>query len=309
MRIAVLGTGGVGGLYGGWLQAAGLEVHFLARSDAEVLRQEGLHIRSPRGEWHLRNLAIHESPETLPVCDVVLVAWKTTANRSLGPILSRVAGPKTAVVFLQNGLDPEREALPWVKPENIYSGLCFLCCRREAPGRIWHQDLGAITLAQFHPDAAAGLTPELEAVAELLRRTGDTVTTVADWRIARWRKLVWNMAFNGSTTLCGVDTSKLISQPSGEAMALALMREVVMGAAACGIPIATDFSEKMLSATRNMVAYEPSMKVDADSGREMEVEAIYTRPLEIMRAAGYEAPGLSVIEALLRARQLREGAW
>lgn len=302
MRIAVLGTGAVGGLYGGWLHAAGLEVHFLARGDAEVLRRDGLHIRSPRGQWHLRNLAIHVAPETLPICDVILVSWKTTANKSLGPALSRAVGPNTAVVFLQNGLDPEREALPWVKPERIFSGLCFLCCRREEAGRIWHQDFGTITLAQFHPEAAAGVSSDLETLAEILRRTGETVNAVADWRLARWRKLVWNMAYNGSTALSGVDTLKLMEHPSGEAMVLALMQEVVEGAAACGISISADFPEKMLASTRAMVAYEPSMKLDADSGRELEVEAIYTRPLNAMRAAGYEAPRLSVIEALLRAR-------
>lgn len=307
MRIGILGTGAVGGLYGGLLQKAGHEVCFLARSDAEILRQQGLRIRSSKGDIHLPQVNVFTDPAQMGLCDLLLITWKTTANKDLAKTLQAMVHTETTVISLQNGLNPEADALLTggiLRTEQILSGLCFLCCRREGPGRIWHQDYGAITLAAYTGSkASAGLTPRLLMAAEVLHSIGEEILTVQDWHMARWRKLVWNMAFNGPTALTRCNTLELLGSPQGEALVLDLMRETVGGARVCGAEIPEDFSDKMLASTRRMVAYEPSMKLDFDAGRALEIEQIYTRPIQAIEVAGGEAKRLKAIEALLIASQ------
>jgi len=301
MRIGVLGTGAVGGLYGGKLHAAGLEVHFLARSDYNTLIDNGLRIKSNSGTQVLAPLLVHNSIQNFPVCDFILVAWKTTANpASLAALLKPVTHGESTVVILQNGLDPECDVQNAVRPEQLLSGLCFLCCRREGPGRIWHQDYGALTLAQFRPHQAGGMTPRLEKAAEVLKACGEEIKCAPDWREARWRKLVWNIAFNGPTALANRDTRAWLSEKSGEALSLGLMEEVISGARRLGLALPEGLAGQMLGYTRKMVAYAPSMMLDAQAKRPMEVEAIYTRPLAAIIAAGGSAPLLGSVEALLR---------
>lgn len=302
MRIGVLGTGAVGGLYGGWLAEAGHDVWFLARSDADALKQNGLFIRSARGNTHIAQVQVATDAAQMPPCDWVLVSWKSTANKDLGKTLSAFCHPKTRVICLQNGLQPEVDLLPVIDETQIFAGLCFLCARREGPGQIWHQDYGAITLAGFSLKGPTGFTPDLEVGAELMRSTGVDVQTVADWRLARWRKLVWNIAFNGPCALTGLNTSQVLANPEHTQWVINLMRETVAGAKANGISISEDFPEKMIAATLKMAPYEPSMKLDADAGRPLEIDAIYSQVIASIQMANGVAPFMAQVEARLRAQ-------
>jgi 2-dehydropantoate 2-reductase len=302
MRIGVLGTGAVGGLYGGWLAQAGHEVWFLARSDAEALKQGGLSITSPRGPCHIHPVNVVSKPSQMPECEWVLVSWKSTANKDLAKTLSAFCGANTRVINLQNGLYPEQAMLDSVSESQIFSGLCFLCAQRTAPGKIWHQDYGSITLAGFHANGPAGMSTALEQGAQMLRSGGVEVQTVADWRLARWRKLVWNIAFNGPCAIKGLHTADLLANPEYKAWVLRLMHETVSGAQSCGIPIASDFPEKMVGATLKMAPYEPSMKLDADSGRPLEIAGIYSDVLSAIQMAGGNAPAIAEVERQLKTR-------
>jgi 2-dehydropantoate 2-reductase len=302
MRIGVLGTGAVGGLYGGWLAAAGHEVWFLARSDMAVLREQGLSITSPRGATHIQSVNVVANAAEMPTCDWVLVSWKSTANKDLPKTLALFCNDSTRVICLQNGLQPETVLFGTIAESRIFAGLCFLCASRVAPGKIWHQDYGAITLAGISLAGAAGITSELEAGATLLRSAGIEVQCVADWQLARWRKLVWNIAFNGPCALTGLNTAELLSQANYRNWVLQLMQETVLGAKACGISISQDFPDKMLVATQKMAPYEPSMKLDADAGRPLEIDAIYSQVVDAIERAKGHAPGIAHLEAQLKAR-------
>jgi 2-dehydropantoate 2-reductase len=121
-----------------------------------------------------------------------------------------------------------------------------------------------------------------------------------DWRAARWRKLVWNIPFNGLCALLGTDTSHLLRHPQMRAEVAALMDEVIAGAKACGCSLPADFRDRMLKDTDAMAPYEPSMKLDRDSGRPMELEAIYGRTLAEIVRAGAAAPLIRALHAHLR---------
>lgn len=288
---AILGTGAVGGYYGGLLQKAGQDVHFLVRSDYAHIKSHGLKIDSPKGGFVLEKVNAYASPRDMPPCDVAIVSWKSTENGQLAATLPKVLMAGGTVLVLQNGLDPEREAAAAVPDSPVLSGLCFLASRKEGPGWVRHIDYGAITLARYSGEAGPkGITEEMRRVGEDLAAAGVEIRMQEDWRTARWRKLVWNIPFNGLCALMGSDTARLMRHPPMRAQIAGLIDEVVAGAEACGCPLPPDMRERMMKDTDAMAPYEPSMKLDRDAGRPMELEGIYARPLEELEKAGARAP-------------------
>jgi len=289
--IAVIGTGAVGGYYGGLLQRAGNEVHFLLHSDVEHVREHGLRIDSTDGNFTLPQVNAYHDAEKMPTCDLVIVALKTTANHILKDILPHVVHDSSTVLVLQNGLGSDDEVAAIVGAERVTGGLCFICSSKIGPGHIHHQDFGLITLGEYRADgSAAGITPRLEALGALLESAGIKISLEKDLLAARWKKLVWNIPFNGLSVVQNCLTDVLVSDPQNRALCLRLMEEVAAGSAACARPIDPAFIDQMIDYTESMTPYAPSMKLDFDSGRPLELEAIYGHPLRAARAAGVCMP-------------------
>jgi 2-dehydropantoate 2-reductase len=179
-------------------------------------------------------------------------------------------------------------------------GLCFVCSLQVGPGRIDHVDYGAVTLGEHRADgAAAGITPAVEAVAADLAAAGVKVTPQPDLVLARWKKLVWNIPYNGLSVVLDAGTDELMGDPSTRALVHALMGEVQAGAASQGRTIDDAFVDQMLADTDAMTPYRTSMKLDFDSGRPLELEAIYRTPLARARAVGVELPRIATVAAQL----------
>jgi 2-dehydropantoate 2-reductase len=267
-------------------------------TDFTYVRAHGLRIDSPKGDFRLPAVDAVSRAEDLEPADVAVVAWKTTANGLLPGILKYAVRPGGSVLVLQNGLDPEREAAAAAPGAKVLSGLCFLCSRKAGPGWIQHLDYGAVSLAAYG-DGPQGVTPEMRAVGEDLEAAGVDVRLLEDWRIARWRKLVWNIPFNGLCALTGKDTSALLRDPGTRARIAALMDEVIAGAAACGCALPPGFRDRMIADTEKMIPYQPSMQLDREAGRPMELEAIYARPLQAIAAAGGRAPEIARLYRVL----------
>jgi 2-dehydropantoate 2-reductase len=274
--IAIIGTGAVGGYYGALLQKAGFPVHFLLHSDCEHVRKHGLVIQSPHGDFHLERVAAYDTAESMPRCDLVVVALKTTANHLLPDLLPAVVRDDGLVLTLQNGMGSEEAIAACVGSDRILSGLCFLCSNKVAPGCIRHLDYGLVTLGDYRADhRPAGITPRLEALRTVLQSAGIPVETIADLQLGRWKKLVWNIPFNGLTVVHRALTRPLLEDAGIRRRCRTLMQEVAQAAAACARPIEEAFIEKMMSDTDKMKPYAPSMMLDYERGRPMEIESIY----------------------------------
>ncbi|MDA3963764.1 MAG: 2-dehydropantoate 2-reductase [Planctomycetota bacterium] len=300
MRWTVIGLGAVGGLYGSRLHMAGEQVQYLVRADAAHIRQHGLHVASPLGNFTDPNPRVAEDPSELEPCDAVLVALKTTANPILDKLLPRLVAADGLVLMLQNGLDVERDAARSRPEARILGGLCFVCSHKRGPGRIEHLDFGPVTLGAWQAnEAAAGATDDCTRIAALLN-SSSVVTTIADDLVAaRWGKLCWNIPYNGLSVLHQADTRALMDTPAWRREVEQLMDEVSAAAAACGKPLPAGHRDKMLANTDRMVPYLPSMRLDHDAGRPLEVEAIYGRAVRAAEAKGVAVPLMrSVYERL-----------
>lgn len=289
MKIGIVGTGAVGGYYGALLVQHGFEVHFLLHGDFEHVRHYGLYVESKNGDIQLPTVNAYGQPSDMPRCDLVIVALKTTENDQLKTILPEVVKPDGIVLTLQNGFGVEKDLSRIIPGATVMGGLCFLCSNKVGPGHIRHLDYGSIRLGQHgHDEAPAGITPELKQVADVLDRATIAVHMTDNLGKARWEKLVWNIPFNGLSVVLNGNTSELIGSAPAKALVHELMLEVIRGARACGYDIADALAENMMTATQKMVAYKPSMKLDFEAGRSLEINKIYRRPVNAAKAAGVE---------------------
>jgi 2-dehydropantoate 2-reductase len=293
-KFAIIGTGAVGGYYGALLQHAGFDVHFLLHHDYDHVRDHGLIIDSVHGNFQLPDVRAYNDPQKMPRCDVVIIALKTTANDVLKDILPHVVKKDGFVLTLQNGLGSEEEIAAIAGSDRVIGGLCFLCSNKIAPGHIRHLDYGLITLGEYRADGQpGGITPRLERLGSELQSAGMSIQLITDLAHARWKKLVWNIPFNGLSVIRNALTDQLVKDPETRSLCETLMNEVATAAATCARPIDPDFIEKMITDTEKMKPYAPSMKLDFDQGKPMEIESIYGNPLRAARLAGIDMPEIA----------------
>jgi 2-dehydropantoate 2-reductase len=290
LKYAIIGTGALGGYYGGRLAHAGAEVHFLFHSDFEYVKQNGLKVDSVNGNFHLTHLNAYRSTADMPVCDVVLVCLKTTNNYLLAEMLTPLLHSNTVVVLVQNGLGIEADLAQDFPDTAIAGGLAFICSSKIGNGHIAHFDMGNIRIGLFQ-----GNMELIEQMCLEMRQAGIHAEAVHDLNYARWQKLVWNIPYNGLTVVLNATTDEMMKQPDSRKLIYDLMLEVIAGANACGAKLSTSFADKMLETTDKMTPYAPSMKLDFEARRQMEIEAIYWRPIKAALEAGFDMKKVTML--------------
>ena len=296
MKYGIIGTGAIGGYYGAKLAHAGQEVHFLLHRDYEYVRQHGLQVDSCDGSLHLDNVNVYQRAEDMPQCDVVLVGLKSVNNDKLQSLLPPLLHAHTLVVLIQNGIGVEEDVQQMFPDVQLAAGLAFICSAKTQPGLVSHQCYGSINLANYScKDEAL-----MQTVVDEFRQAG-IETGLVEYHEARWKKAVWNMPFNGMTVALHTQTDQLLKNQSTRQLIREQMMEVVSAAQHLGVKnLDESFVDKMIETTDAMTPYSPSMRLDYDFHRPMEIYYLYTRPLEIAREAGCPMPKLEMLEAELR---------
>ena len=296
MKYGVIGTGAIGGYYGAKLAHAGQDLHFLFRSDYEYVKQHGLQVDSCDGSFHLDDINAYLHTEDMPKCDVVLVCLKSVNNSKLQTLLPPLLHDDTLVVLIQNGIGVEEDVQKMFPEVQLAAGLAFICSAKSEPGRVNHQCYGSINLANY----SCKDETLMQAVVDEFRQAG-IETGLVEYNEARWKKAVWNMPFNGMTVALHTQTDMLLKNKSTRQLIREQMMEVVSAAQHLGVKNLDEaFVDKMIDMTDNMTPYSPSMRLDYDFHRRMEIYYLYTRPLESAREAGCPMPKLEMLEAELR---------
>ena len=293
---AILGTGALGGFYGAKLQKAGFEVHFLVRSDYESVKHNGLFVESVNGDFTLPRVKAYCGVTNMPACDVAIVALKTTQNHVLPQILLPILKENSMVLVLQNGLDIEEEIAAIlgkrkIGEHKVIGGLCFLCSNKVGDGHIRHLAYGKITLGEYtNSPNPSGITNGMQNIAADFESAGIPIELAPDLLLARWKKLVWNIPYNGLSVVLDATTEELMTNANSLELVKELMHEVVVGAKSAGRDIPLSFIETMLEHTRNMHPYRTSMKIDYDEKRPLELAAIFANPLQKALSQGINLP-------------------
>ena len=323
MKIGVVGCGALGSFYGARLWQAGHDVHFLLRSDYDVVREHGVQVESPAGNFTARPRAA-KAPEQIGVCDLVLIGLKTTANRAFSVLLPPLVGDQTVVLTLQNGLGNEQALAKLFPAEHILGGLCFVCLNRLRPGFVRHLDHGFVVIGEFGRKPL----PRTHEISGLFQQAGMKCSVSEDLEKAHWEKLVWNVPFNGLGVagLAGTDamvsgvvpaeivrreclpTDELLADARWTGLVRGLMVEVIRAAARLGHSIPESLADKMIGRTRTMGMYRASTLVDFERGQALELESLFMEPLRQAQQAGAAMPLLKNLCAVLMELDRRRAA-
>jgi 2-dehydropantoate 2-reductase len=296
-RIAVIGSGAIGSYYGAKLAYYGRDVRFLMRNDLVVVRKRGITVRSKMGNFRVAKVNAHASTAEIGPSDLVLIAIKATSNNELLELIPPLLHEKTMLLTLQNGFGNDDFLAENFGAERVLGGLCFVCVSRVEPGVIEHYDYGRIALGEYHGYPL----PRTHDIAWEFKRCGVTCMVVESLALERWRKLVWNIPFNGLSLTCGgVDTAEILTNDRLRADALALMDEVITAAGKCGHFLPPAEALAQMKRTEEMGNYKPSTLIDFEAHKPIEIEAIWGEPLRRATAAGAKMPRLEELYAQLR---------
>lgn len=300
-KYLIIGTGALGGFYGVKLAKAGLDVHFLIRSDYDYIKSHGLKVVSASGNIVIDSINCYRYTSEMPNGDVILIATKAFSNNELKGLIQPVLKDSSTVVLLQNGLGGEDYLADFIDNTCIFGGLSIVAVSKDAPGLIHHHDFGSIKIGQFNPDGLPRkLTPALQNIVNDFIKAGVKATAVSDLMQARWEKLAWNIPFCGLSVILDADTKKIVSNHPATTISEEIIKDVARAAAACGKVIPDAFQRQMIDITIKMSPYFPSMKQDFDAGKPLEIEAIFGNPLRAAMNTGYFATYISMLYHLLK---------
>jgi 2-dehydropantoate 2-reductase len=295
---ALVGPGAVGLYYGGRIAQSGQSLSVLARSDRAALQAEGIRIAMvdpTKGEMldsmHVALAHVSDDASTMTPADVVMIAAKSTVNEQLIEPLRHLIQPQRSIVLcLQNGMGNAEYLAKHFPGNPILAGLCFVCVNRTAPGLVENYHPGRVeigSLGDRWPQAA-------QTVVDQFNQAGIRTQFAAELDAALWRKLCWNVPFNGlSIAAGGITTDQILADPALTQRARDLMEEVRAAAALAGHSIADSFIEGQFTVTEHMGAYKPSSLIDYLNGKPVELESIWGEPLRRGRALGADMSALA----------------
>jgi 2-dehydropantoate 2-reductase len=298
MRIAVMGTGGVGGYFGARLALAGCDVSFIARgAHLDALRHRGLRVLSAGGDLHVERVEATDDPRDVGPVDLVMFGvklWDTEdAARQVGPML----GPDTAVVSFQNGVQKDEVLRRVLGERAVVGGACYIAATIAEPGVIRHTGaMQRLVFGEYGGEASA----RTEAFLAACRKAGINAEISTDIRRAIWEKFVFLVALSGTTSATRMPLGPLLAHPQTRTLLRDAMREVVAVGRAEGVALADDFVEgRMAFAETLPAAMTSSMHQDLERGNRLEVDWLSGDVVRRGLAAGVATPVNRVLHDVL----------
>lgn len=300
MKIAVVGVGGVGAFYAAHLSRAGHQVFCLARSDYDVVKARGGYFINDHFHRLPRTLVpvnVAKTPEEIGVCDLVFVALKTTANRHYERLIRPLVGENTLIVPAQNGLGNAETLAALFGKEKVVGAITYCTLVRIAPGEI--ETFGRTDI--WFAELSGGPRERTHALAKMFSDAGLPGEVKDSLDEILWKKLCWNIPFNGLCSAYNMNCGEMLADPSRESRAWRLLDETQKAAEACGVKIPREHLEQQMKYTKEFcAAYCPSTLLDLRAGREPEIESIWGEPLRRGNAAGADLPELSKLYQTLK---------
>lgn len=299
MRICFFGAGAVGGYFGGKLAKAGEDVSFIARGlHLDAMREGGLRVESVDGDFTVHPVATSE-PSEIGVVDLVVLAVKSHDTSLALEQMAPLVGEDTSILTLQNGVENEDLIGDAYGMERVVGGVAYIGTEVMGPGHIRHSALGRVTLG----DWPTGTSDRTRGIGERFKGAGIPVKLTDDIAGAKWRKLVWNAAFNPISILVPIESAELARRPETRDVLASIMREVVEVASAAGHPIEGEIVERSIEMTLETRGVRTSMLQDFEKGRALELDALLGVVVRYGKRLGVGTPVSSTVLALTGAKR------
>lgn len=273
MKIAIMGTGGTGGYYGGLLSRAGHAVTFIARgAHLASIQTNGLQVKSVHGDFLVKPAQATDNPIDIGSVDLVLFCVKTPSTEQAAQVIRPIIAPHTVVMSLQNGIDAAERVGAMIGMQHMLGAATWISSAIESPGVVRH-------FSQFRRIAFGELdgqtTQRAEIVLEALQSSGATVELSADIRKVLWTKFVFIAAVSAAGSLTRLEMGDYRAIPETRNLLTAIMREVEALARSQNIALEADVVEKSLAfIDASAPSIKPSMQRDIETGHVSELEAI-----------------------------------
>ena len=299
MRIAIMGTGGVGGYYGGLLSQKGQEVIFVARgAHLQAMRQKGLQVKSVHGDFLVSPIRATDDPLEVGPVDLILFCTKTYHTDIAAQAIKPMIGKDTVVVPLQNGIDAADRLGAFIGREHLLGGVTWLSAAIEGPGVIGqYSQFRRVVLGEFD----GKMTARLKTIYEILQKTGITVEMSDDILKVLWSKFVFISSASALGSLTRVTIGTYRQVPETRAVLTEALQEVVALAQARGVRLDGDLVAKTLEFIDNASpGMKTSMQRDVESGRPSELESMIGVVPRLGRQAGVSTPVMRLAYAVLK---------
>lgn len=290
MKIAVMGSGGVGGFYGGLLARAGAEVTFVARgAHLAAMRERGLLIENEtQGNVEIRNVSVTEDPASIGIVDLVLIAVKLWDLDAAAHAVKSIVGPHTAVLSLQNGVIKDDILRRAFGDRAVMGGVGYVATHISRPGVI-HQvgTLQRLIFGEYDGTSSA----RVEALLALALKAGLQAESVADIRRTLWEKYTFLVGLSATTTTMRSTIGPIRTNPRTRAFLHDVMREVVAVGRAHGVALPEHYADERLAFADTVPAdMTSSMHHDLDAGNRLEVEWLSGGVVKLGREVGIATP-------------------
>jgi 2-dehydropantoate 2-reductase len=302
MRFAILGSGAVGGYYGAKLSQAGHDVTFIARGKhLDAIRQHGLEIRSPLGDFVARAPAEQDTSKIGRV-DCVVLATKAYDNATALPMLTPMIGPRSVVLTLQNGVDSVDECAAVVGRSAVLGGSTYIATALEAPGLIVQTGTHRRIVFGEVFDPGSTVSSRVAAIRDVLVGAEIEAEAVADARVPLWEKFVYLAPFAGFTGASRLAIGGIWKFPEMQETFYAACREVERVAGAEGVTVSPDTIDKIEGYMATLpTSTRSSLLIDLQQGKRIEVEALQGSVVRRGKKAGVPTPIHATLYSVLKA--------
>jgi 2-dehydropantoate 2-reductase len=271
MKIVVMATGGVGGYYGARLAAGGHDVYFIARgAHLAALRSNGLKLISANGDLHLPSVRATDEPATVGTADIVIFAVKQYDTETAAKLVVPVIGEETAVISIQNGMDPRESLKSIVGRDHVLGGTTYITGAKViSPGTITHT--GTIARLVFGEyDGSVSLRGE--RFLDACKTAGIDALYSADIGKEMWAKFALLSAFSGVSSMLRKAAGPIMSDPDTRQLLKDAIAETVAVAKAKGIDLGDDYVARHGDFYGSIPPdTKSSMLMDLENGRRIEL--------------------------------------
>ncbi|MCZ6724056.1 MAG: 2-dehydropantoate 2-reductase [Gammaproteobacteria bacterium] len=305
MRIAIFGSGGVGGYFGGRLAEQGEDVIFIARgAHLEAMTRTGLQVDSIAGDFTLRKVSATDNPKQAGQVDYVICSVKAWQVQAAGKAMRPMIGPETLVISLQNGVEAPGQLIEVLGADAVVGGLCAIITFQTGPGHIKHN--GANPLIRFgHLDNHAD--PRINTLSEAFNRCNGVKSSIPDdVNVALWQKFLLISPWSGVGAVTRAPIGVLLQQAETRQMLLDAMQEIYTLALARDIEMPQDSVQKTMNTLESFPPNSTtSMQRDIADSLPSELDAQNGAVVRLADEVEVDTPVNRFILGSLRSLELR----
>ena len=284
MRIAIVGTGGVGGYFGARLQAAGCQVCFVARGQhLSAMKKHGLKVISETGNLELGKVEVYDDVSSVPKVDLALSCVKLYDAADAAKICQQILKPDGIGISLQNGIDGPAFLQSELGPERTLAGSVIISAYIDSPGVIRHADTNQFIHIEERGERS-------RAFYDACCRAGFSSKLVADPQLLLWKKFVRLTPLSGIAALSRKPLGYICENEHLLYMLKQLVAETVSVGRAKGVELGDSIVDDILARVGNVPHFKPSMLLDLEKGRRLEAQWLSGRVVELGAKLGIATP-------------------